>query len=78
MDKSLDRTLDGRLSLRSSHIPRWGGIAVALAGAAYVILYGAQYLAPDLSLDWLMLFALGELLFMGWMLVAGWRLEVAV
>ncbi|MDJ0792860.1 MAG: DUF4386 domain-containing protein [Woeseiaceae bacterium] len=63
---------------RSTHIPRWTGIAVALAGAAYVILYGAQYFAPDLSLDWLMLFALGELIFMGWMLISGWRLEETV
>ncbi len=62
---------------RSSHIPRWTGIAVALAGAAYVILYGAQYFAPHLSLDWLMLFALGELFFMSWMLISGWRLEEA-
>ncbi len=63
---------------RASHVPRWTGIAVALAGASYVIYYGAQYFAPDLSLDWLMLFALGELVFMGWMLIAGWRLEDAV
>lgn len=60
---------------RSRHIPRWTGIAVAMAGAAYVILYGAQYFAPQLSLDWLMLFALGELIFMGWMLISGWRLD---
>lgn len=60
---------------RSSHIPRWLGVAVTLAGAAYVILYGVRYFAPHLAPGWLMLFALGELVFMGWLLVAGWRLE---
>ena len=65
----------GAVIWRSSHIPRWTGVAVALAGAAYVILYAAQYFAPHLSLDWLMLFALGELIFMGWMLIMGRRLE---
>lgn len=68
----------GAVIWRSTHIPGWVGIAVASAGAAYVISYVAQYFAPQLSLDWLMLFALGELIFMGWMLRAGWRLEEAV
>ena len=61
----------------STHIPRWIGVAVTFACAAYVILYVALYFAPHLSLDWLMLFALGELVFMGWMLISGWRLEEA-
>ena len=65
----------GAVIWRSTHIPRWVGIAVAFAGAAYVILYTAQKFAPHLSLDWLMLFALGELIFMGWMLISGWRLQ---
>ncbi len=60
---------------RSVHVPRWVGIAVALAGASYVILYASAHFAPDLSLDWLMILALGELVFMGWMLTSGRNLE---
>lgn len=60
---------------RSAHIPRWIGVAVLLAGVAYPTYYLAQYITPALSLDWLLLFGLGELVFMMWMLTAGWRLK---
>lgn len=63
---------------RAPHVPRWTGAAVILAGASYVLLHGAQYLVPELSLGWLMLFALGELVFMLWMLIAGWWLTDAI
>jgi hypothetical protein len=59
---------------RSAHVPRWIAIAVALAGLAYPISYISQYIAPELYLGWLLAFALGELVFMVWMLVAGCRL----
>lgn len=60
---------------RSAHIPRWIGVAVLLAGVAYPAYYAARYIVPGLSLDWLLLFGMGELVFMLWMLIAGWRLK---
>mgnify|MGYP006279783367 CR=1 FL=1 len=65
----------GAVIWRSTHVPGWTGVAVAVAGSAYLVLYLAQHFAPHLSLDWLMLFSLGELFFMGWLLVSGWRLD---
>lgn len=59
---------------RVAHVPKWTAIAVALAGASYVIMHTAEYFAPGLDLGMLMILALGELLFMFWLLIAGWRL----
>ena len=59
---------------RAPYVPRWAAIAVALAGASYVIMHTADYFAPGLDLGMLMILALGELLFMFWLLIAGWRL----
>ncbi len=56
---------------RSAHVPKWIAIAVSVAGPSYPICYIAHYIAPTLELGWLLAFALGELVFMVWVLVAG-------
>ena len=58
---------------RSTHVPRWLSIVVALAGASYVILFIAKYFMSNLDLGWVLLLALGELVFMIWLLALGWR-----
>lgn len=58
---------------RSAHVPRWLAIIVALAGSSYVILYVSKYFAPGLDLGWVLLLAMGELVFMIWLLALGWR-----
>ncbi len=58
---------------RSTHVPGWLAIVVALAGSSYVILFLAKYFTPSLDLGWVLLLALGELVFMIWLLVLGWR-----
>lgn len=58
---------------RSAHVPRWLAIAVALAGSSYVVLIFTKYFAPSLDLGWVLLLALGEPVFMIWLLVLGWR-----
>lgn len=67
----------GLLIWRSSHVPRWVGGVVALAGSSYVILFLAKYFAPGLDLGWMLLLALGELVFMAWLLAVGWRKQVS-
>lgn len=62
---------------RSVHVPRWLAIIVALAGSSYVILYVAKYFAPGLDVGWVLLLALGELIFMLWLLILGWRKQVS-
>ncbi|MCH9751345.1 MAG: DUF4386 domain-containing protein, partial [Alphaproteobacteria bacterium] len=58
---------------RSTHVPRWLAVVVALAGASYVILFLAKYFMSNLDLGWVLLLALGELVFMFWLLTLGWR-----
>ena len=58
---------------RSAHVPTWLAIVVGLAGASYVVLFIGRYFAPGLDLGWVLLLALGELVFMLWLLLVGWR-----
>lgn len=48
-------------------------IFLVLAGLAYIIPYVVGFIAPDISLGWMTLFALGELIFMFWLFYAAWR-----
>jgi hypothetical protein len=58
---------------RSSVTPSWLSIPVGLAGTSYIGMYLGKYFAPDVDLGWLILFALGELVLMVWLLAFGWR-----
>ncbi len=58
---------------RAPHVPAWIAVPVALAGLSYVVIFLGRYFAPALTLDWLLLLALGELVLMVWLLAAGWR-----
>lgn len=58
---------------RSAHVPRWLSIPVALAGFSYVAMHLVKYFAPGLDLGRLILLALGELVFMLWLIAFGWR-----
>lgn len=58
---------------RAAHVPRWLAVVIALAGASYVILFAAKYFVPSAELGWVLVLALGELVFMVWLLVFGWR-----
>ncbi|MEM6539142.1 MAG: DUF4386 domain-containing protein [Pseudomonadota bacterium] len=60
---------------RSVRVPRFIGLAVIIAGASYIIDYALRYIAPNLAPGWLILLALGELVFMLWLLIAGWSLN---
>lgn len=66
----------GLLIWRSTHVPHWLSIPVALAGLSYVVLFITKYFAPELDLGWVLLLALGELVFMVWLLSVGWRKQM--
>lgn len=59
--------------IRSSLVPFWVGIPVLLAALAYLLPISARYFAPDLDLGLLSAATPGELAFMLWLLIAGWR-----
>jgi len=58
---------------RSIHVPRWLSLVVAVAGSSYVLTFFAKYFAPNLDLGWVLILAVGELVFMLWLLLFGWR-----
>ena len=63
----------GGLIWRSVHVPRWLSIVVAVAGASYIVAFFGKYFAPNLDMGWVLVLATGELVFMLWLLVFGWR-----
>ncbi|MGR3813810.1 MAG: DUF4386 domain-containing protein [Cognatishimia activa] len=58
---------------RSVHVPSWLSIVVAVAGTSYLVAFVAKYFVPDLDLSWVLVLAIGELIFMLWLLIFGWR-----
>ena len=67
--------LAGYLVYRSSYIPKILGFLLALAGLGYMINSVAPYLLPGANLDWLVITFTGELFFLLWLLIKGWRLK---
>lgn len=67
----------GVLIVRSRYIPAWLGVVLAVDGAGWIAGMLQPYLYPSATLDLLQITALGELVFMAWLLLAGWRLRDA-
>ncbi|MBF9141889.1 DUF4386 domain-containing protein [Hymenobacter properus] len=65
----------GYLVFKSTYIPRLLGVAVAITGIGYLLTSLRPYLAPDLNFDFAMVTFYGELLFMGWLLIRGQRIQ---
>jgi hypothetical protein len=65
----------GALIVRSRYIPAWLGIVLAVDGLGWIVSVLQPYLYPNAQLAWLQITALGELIFMVWLLIAGWRLK---
>jgi hypothetical protein len=68
----------GYLVYRSGYIPKILGILLAIAGFGYLIYYLSPYLLPTADLGFLMITFFGELVFMLWLLIRGWKIENAI
>jgi hypothetical protein len=68
-------TTIGYLIIRSRYIPWWLGILLVIDGLAWVINSLGPYLYPGANLDFLMVAFFGELVFMLWLLIMGWRIR---
>jgi hypothetical protein len=68
----------GYLVFRSGYIPRILGILLAVAGLGYACHYLGPYLFPGLNLRWVMILFFGELIWMLWLLIRGWKIEEPV
>lgn len=65
----------GYLVFRSGYIPRFAGIALALAGVGWIVNFVGPYVRPDLGFGYTNIAACGELVFLGWLLVRGWKIK---
>ena len=65
----------GYLVYRADYIPRILGILLAIAGFGYLIYYLSPYLYPNADLGFIMITFFGELIFMFWLLVRGWKIQ---
>ncbi len=67
----------GALVCRSTYIPKYLGVLLMLNGLAWVIDSSSTYLFPRVPLGFVHVFFFGELAFLLWLLLRGWRLEEA-
>lgn len=65
----------GYLVYRSDYIPRVLGILLAIAGLGWVIDSLRPYLYPNVDLGFVMIASVGELIFVLWLLVRGWKIR---
>ncbi len=65
------------LVMHSDYIPRLMALPLAIAGLGWIINFLGPYLRPDLNFDFATVMAAGELVFMAWLLAAGWRARSA-
>ncbi|MGI4873508.1 MAG: DUF4386 domain-containing protein [Janthinobacterium lividum] len=71
---SLHLGLLGYLVLRAPYVPTWLGALLLLAGAGYLTSALRPFLFPSLNMQVITCTYFGELLFMGWLLLRGWRI----
>jgi hypothetical protein len=65
----------GCLVYRSGYIPRILGILLAIDGSGWMINSLRPYLYPRAHLGFILLTSVGELFFMLWLLLRGWKIQ---
>jgi hypothetical protein len=68
--------LVGYLIFRSSYIPKPVGILLAVSGVGYVVLNLNINLFPEYDLGYVGIALLGELVFVFWLLIRGWKIRI--
>ena len=67
--------LVGWLVYRSGYIPRFLAIPLVIAGCGWIVFELGPFLYPDANLGFVMITFFGELVFLGWLLTKGWRIQ---
>ena len=67
--------LIGALIVRATYIPWWLGVVLVIDGLGWIVFELQPYLFPGLNVDVLFYTFFGELLFMLWLLIMGWRIK---
>lgn len=65
----------GYLAFRAGYVPKLLGVLLAIAGLGYVAHTVGAYALPNVDLSFVFATFLGELAFMIWLLVFGWRIK---
>lgn len=65
----------GYLVYRSGYIPRVLGVLLAVAGLGFLVYCLGPYFYPNADLGFLMITFSGEMIFMLWLLVRGWKIQ---
>jgi hypothetical protein len=72
---SIHLVLLGYLVIRSNYIPFILGILLIITGFGYLLTNLRPYLAPTTTIDFATYTFYGELVFMLWLLIKGWRIK---
>jgi hypothetical protein len=64
----------GILIFRSAYIPRLIGVLLIVDGLGWAVSSLHPYLYPSLHLGWIFITYFGELVFMLWLLIRGWKI----
>jgi len=72
---SIHLILVGYLIVRSSYIPWWLGALLIIDGLGWAINNLSPYLYPNANLGFIWITFFGELIFMLWLLIRGWKLQ---
>ena len=75
---SIHLILAGALIVRSRYIPSWLGVLLILDGLAWMVSNFQPYLYPKANLGPISILYLGELVFMIWCLIRGWKIPETV
>jgi hypothetical protein len=65
----------GYLVYRSGYIPWIVGIALLIAGAGWIIGGVGPYIFPNTNFDFTMMTAFGEVIFILWLWIRGWKIQ---
>ena len=72
---ALHLLLVGVLIYRSGYLPKWLGVILVINGLGWIIDPLQPYLLPNVNLDFIFVTFFGELIFMLWLLIMGWRIK---
>jgi hypothetical protein len=67
--------LVGYLIFRSRYMPAWLGVILMINGAGWMVSNLRPYLYPNANLGYIFITYFGEIIFMLWLLIRGWKIE---
>ena len=67
----------GYLAIKASYVPKWVGVFLLIAGAGYFIDSIKPYFFPTIDTSILFVTFFGELVFMFWLLIRGWKVKLS-